>query len=443
MRKLDQAGSRVGELSLLVWFLAFAGARPADGWTQQSKQPDERPALSRVKAFAPPGATAVVYLDVAAVRKHFLAHTSKDKPHQWDPFTPALEISRKVDWLVSWLPPRLEARGGLDVAGGSITVEDVRRHDRRAKLAHRGNGRYEFGKDAMIVGHEADDLPAGIVLVGQRSLLIKGAIAKLGKSMPKEIAALLKHVDASAPMWGVGRLALPPPDGSKTFRFTASFDPTGRRHSRGEVTFPDAELAEQMARKARKIEWVTDVFGDLLKIERRGAVLSIRIGPDPGRPRKLLAVLTGQKHRKKLTASFSNLHTLTRAALAYASEHDGSLPRHLGELQPYLKSPKVLVSPFSGRKPPKFQDGRVVGETDYVYILEAVKPTKAKPARTIRTSDVRLYASTFVLFHERLANARKGQTIASFLDGGCTTIEIEDLRAALEKTRKELRRLGW
>ena len=325
-----------------------------------------------------------------------------------------------------------------------MKAEDFQRHGPRVKVAHRGNGRYLLGDDALlIVGDEAGDLPAGIVLVGQPSLLTQSEFAKLGKSMPKELAELLKEADTSAPMWAVGRVPLSPPDGSKTFRVSASFDPTGRRPSRGQITLPDAETAEQMARNARKIEWVTDVFGDLLKIERRGAVLSIRVGPDPGRPRKLLAALTGQKRRKKLRASISNLHTLTQAAIAYAADHKGGLPQHLGQLQPCLDSPNVLVSPFSGRKPPKFQNGRLVGETDYVYILEAVKPAKTKPVRAVRIADVRIHSSSFVLFHERLANARSGQTIASFLDGGCTTIDIKELRAALEKTRKELRRLGW
>ena len=424
MRVLRRDCSRARRVCVLLCALACGGAHPPGAPARQPKPPETPLPVSRIRAFAPAGATAVVYLDVAAVRKDFLAQVSKDKPHQWDPFTPALAWARKIDWLAAWPPPRLAGKGGLVVAGGSVKAEDFQRHGPRVKVAHRGNGRYLLGDDALlIVGDEAGDLPAGIVLVGQPSLLTQSEIAKLGKSMPKELAELLKEADTSAPMWAVGRVPLSPPDGSKTF--------------------PDAETAEQMARNARKIEWVTDVFGDLLKIERRGAVLSIRIGPDPGRPRKLLAALTGQKHRKKLRASISNLHTLTQAAIAYAADHKGGLPQHLGQLQPCLDSPNVLVSPFSGRKPPKFQNGRLVGETDYVYILEAVKPAKTKPVRAVRIADVRIHSSSFVLFHERLANARNGQTIASFLDGGCTTIDIKDLRAALEKTRKELRRLGW
>ncbi len=62
---------------------------------------------------------------------------------------------------------------------------------------------------AFIIGAEATDVPDNVTLLGPDDVLTEETVSILGKAMPHEVAQRIEEVDTTAPMWGLGRIALP------------------------------------------------------------------------------------------------------------------------------------------------------------------------------------------------------------------------------------------
>ncbi len=75
-----------------------------------------------------------------------------------------------------------------------------------AKLAKGKNGRYTIADSPlpflMILGDEAPDVPAGVVLAGLAPMLTDKFVASMGKSTSATIDAMLAKVDTTAHIWG-------------------------------------------------------------------------------------------------------------------------------------------------------------------------------------------------------------------------------------------------
>lgn len=107
----------------------------------------------------------------------------------------------------------------------------------------------------------------------------------------------------------------------------------------------------------------------------------------------------------------------------YGAEQDGRLPPDLNALLPYLGDAGLLVSPASGREPPKIKDGQIVGEVDYVYLPW---PKLSAIQRLTRA----------VVAYERPENYDGAGTNVAFADGHVEWMEREEFEAALDRSEK-------
>ena len=141
----------------------------------------------------------------------------------------------------------------------------------------------------------------------------------------------------------------------------------------------------------------------------------------------LMGALGQARHKAKRSVSMSNLHMIGPGLYMYAEDHDGKLPPSLGAMaKDYLGGTKVLVSPLSGRKPPRLVDGKLVGEIDYVYI----------PFPSVDAVDS---PSEVIVAYERPENHKGKGTIALFLDAHVEWMDIAAFKKALNRTQ-ELRK---
>jgi len=89
----------------------------------------------------------------------------------------------------------------------------------------------------------------------------------------------------------------------------------------------------------------------------------------------LLPALNRSRHLAKRVSSAANLNGIGKATALYAAENRDQYPPDLAALVTEgFVSTRMLVSPLSGRPPPKFVDGRLIGEVDYIYIKLPAEP---------------------------------------------------------------------
>ncbi len=137
-----------------------------------------------------------------------------------------------------------------------------------------------------------------------------------------------------------------------------------------------------------------------------------------------LPALWTARDKARRVVSASNLHQIGTCLMVYAADNNGRLPPNLGVLVgEYGLIPGTLVSPSSGRQPPKVKDGEIVGDTDYEYIqlpsLQAIGE-----------------ASEAVIAYEKPENYRGEGTLALFADGHVQWVTVPRLRQLLTATRR-------
>ena len=109
----------------------------------------------------------------------------------------------------------------------------------------------------------------------------------------------------------------------------------------------------------------------------------------------------------------------------YQAEHEDESPPDLATLiQENFTIAKMLISPISGREPPKVVDGKLVGEIDYVYIRLPANPDS--PGQLIRA-------------YERPENYHNKGTNVLFADGRIGWISRPEFEQALERTKEYIK----
>jgi len=85
-------------------------------------------------------------------------------------------------------------------------------------------------------------------------------------------------------------------------------------------------------------------------------------------PASLVPSLMRAREGAKISISSRRLDAIGEAASDYAAAYQSPAPDLAALCERHLLHPDVLVSPLSGRPAPVLQDGRLVGEVDYIYI---------------------------------------------------------------------------
>ena len=222
----------------------------------------------------------------------------------------------------------------------------------------------------------------------------------------------------------------------------AAVHPLGDAASTVELTFPDAKMAGQFLPEVQREIGRIEPLKGLIEAEQADATVRITVAADKSLPSRLVKLLTGGRRSGRATASMSNLHNIGVAVMHYSETYRLKLPRSLAQLKPYIASTSVFVSPASGRKPPKIEGGKIVGETDYVYILDAVPPKDPQSDRTIGIDTMRM-PPTFVLAYERPENYQGRGTNVLFADCHVEFLPAKEFRQQLDRTKEELRKMGW
>jgi len=138
----------------------------------------------------------------------------------------------------------------------------------------------------------------------------------------------------------------------------------------------------------------------------------------------LLPSLNRARAQAKHAVSASNLNHIGMMVALYQGEHDDQFPPDLAALVKEGMPPHVLVSPLSGREPPKMVDGRLVGEVDYVYI----KHDSRSPGNMI-------------VAYERPDVQRRGNVNVLFVDSQVSRMRRGEFRQALQRTKEYLKDL--
>jgi len=140
----------------------------------------------------------------------------------------------------------------------------------------------------------------------------------------------------------------------------------------------------------------------------------------------LLPALSSARQKAKRTVSMSHLRNVGLAIGLYRTDNRDEYPPDLGSLITggYL-SPEVLVSPLSGRPPPKFVDGRLIGEVDYIYM----KLSAAPPAD----------AGELILAYERPELYRGKGTNVLFADSHVEFVSLPRFERALKRTKEHVK----
>ncbi|MDP6635359.1 MAG: hypothetical protein QGG42_10700 [Phycisphaerae bacterium] len=163
---------------------------------------------AETSSLTPSSAVGVVHINVAKARDAITAAAEKDK-EMFGPFLAYIELLKKIDSVDMFLVPSGREPMPMFAIRGGIGVDDVegiiaQTPLKGAKLVKGENGRYtiEGAPLMMIIGDEADDVPAGVVLAGLAPMLTPEFIASLGKEKNSVIEAMLSKVDTSAQIWG-------------------------------------------------------------------------------------------------------------------------------------------------------------------------------------------------------------------------------------------------
>jgi len=95
----------------------------------------------------------------------------------------------------------------------------------------------------------------------------------------------------------------------------------------------------------------------------------------------LMPALINARNTAKRAASMANLNAIGKGIVLYMALNEDQAPEGFAPLvEDGMLSHRALVSPVSGRRMPRYQDGEIIGETDYIYLL---LPADA-PGRCIR-----------------------------------------------------------
>ena len=136
----------------------------------------------------------------------------------------------------------------------------------------------------------------------------------------------------------------------------------------------------------------------------------------------LMPGLGRARHLAKRAGSMANLNGIGKALAIYAN--DGTNDKYPSDLAALVKAKylplKILVSPLSGRRPPRLVNGKLVGQIDYIYV--------GYPEATELPGDA-------ILVYERLENHRGEGTMVLDNNFSVSWMDMATFEKALKRTQ--------
>ena len=140
----------------------------------------------------------------------------------------------------------------------------------------------------------------------------------------------------------------------------------------------------------------------------------------------LLPALHSARQNARRAASMANMNGIGKSMVLYQGQFDDEYPPDFAALfKMGGLSPKMLVSPVSGRKPPRLVDGKLVGEIDYIYLYNPTGPSAPGDA---------------ILAYERPENYDGKGTVVLFNAFNVRWMDADSFQAALKRTQEIIKK---
>jgi len=362
-------------------------------------------------ALAPPNAFGIIHVVTKPVADSVLAELRKQGADLGDaPVDEIQKTAAKAGVMDVFLVPAqsMIPVDAVAIVRSAISPADFAElmktaGDKPKELKNLGNGRYCPAKKedgpVMIYGAEASDVPAGVLLFGNRTLLTDEFIKTLGTGKNEKLRAVVKGVRASAPVWLAASLeSLPLPLPVKVKSVSGWFDVAGGGDGRVSITFGDEDGAKKV--HGQLSGSLDEDVAEFVAMELKGSVVTI--APKGG---DLIARLASEmiesQRRAKEVRRMSELKQVGVGIHMYGTEHDDAAPPDIAALDKYLSKPTLA----------RFTSGK------FVY---------RKPAGKLDS-----LAADAVLAHEALDGAT-GEVAVLFADGSVKAMSVADLRKLLK-----------
>lgn len=338
-------------------------------------------AVDRALAYAPPNAGGIVHVAVAEIAQDVADELRKQKytvdPKALDDFTAIARKIESIDLFFTIVSKHGVPGKPLVVVRGRLARADVERllaaASPDATLEKGGNGRYALtGKNAsplsLVLGSEADDLPDDVNVAAPEIEITPEFLKTLGKGDNKNLRAMLKSVDASAPIWfAVNLEAIPSEDVPKSFTGSIHLFGTGRTQITAD--FRADEQAKEFEERFRGSEIVTGL-SDIVLVKREETTVTVATKSTESIFGRLLTALERARTLARRISSAANLNGIGKAIMLYKADNDDQPPPDLETLvKENIIGPKTLISPTSGREMPVDEHGMPTAKSDYVYFV--------------------------------------------------------------------------
>ncbi len=187
-------------------------------------------------------------------------------------------------------------------------------------------------------------------------------------------------------------------------------------------TPPEAPLWPMALWKLEKYAWpqviAASAEADGITIESYGSGM-LTAGPMLSAS-VLVPALPRARSNAARAASTANLHGIGKCIVLYRGLYEDRPPPDLAALleENMISTTRMFVSPVSGREPPRYEDGKLIGEMDYVYMpLPANAP------------------GDLIMVYERPENYRGKNTNVLYADGRVEWVDKNTFEARLRRTQ--------
>ncbi len=236
-------------------------------------------------SFAPPEAFGVIHIELKPLVDSVLAELQKQKADLGDvPLDEIRKTAEKAAVMDVFLIPGAGDRP-LNVCGivrRPITPADFgalmkASGEKAPELKKLGNGRYGTDDDSgqvLIYGPEASDVPDGVLLIGEQTLLTEEYLKRFGTGKHEKVRPLMRDVRLAAPLWVAASLEslwLPIP--IKVTSVSGWFDTSGGGDGCVTVGFADEANAKTAYAQVAALD---KSVAENVAIEQKGNVITVK-----------------------------------------------------------------------------------------------------------------------------------------------------------------------
>ncbi|HUU58085.1 MAG TPA: hypothetical protein VMZ50_00965, partial [Phycisphaerae bacterium] len=246
-------------------------------------------AVARALKYLPKGAVGIVHVEIKAQIKEVVEQSVKaGLPEDFAKLF--LKMGARIDAVDVYLLPGRGSPMPLLLVHGKIGGEDLTELagliSSAPPVKKADNGRYTIvGKGGppigMVVGDDANDVPAGVTVMGLAPMLTTEFLKTLGKGDKAALAAMLKGVDTTAAVWGAADTGfLADPDAPK--RIVGSVRLVTKGISKVEMIFSGPDPARDFEQSIQKHQGIARPVVEHMIIKRTDAKVTLETkAPEP------------------------------------------------------------------------------------------------------------------------------------------------------------------